>query len=249
MGHILGEREIEHVMENADPNNNQKEDTYAFRSGKIMLISITVMIIVILIMICINLYVRWHRLRMHHRNHLRGSHNHHNGRSQFVFYIDPALTATTRGLEASVIATLPVFTFSPKGEPVECAVCLSEFKDGEAGRVLPKCKHSFHTKCIDMWFQSHSTCPLCRVHVEAPTQSEVVVNVSEPGSSSEMNRTGVGICSSSSFVNLGAETNYDTTTSSSFRSPMSQVMSFKSILGRGRKLPLAIERGRGDSAS
>ncbi|KAL6331240.1 hypothetical protein AAG906_009668 [Vitis piasezkii] len=38
----------------------------------------------------------------------------------------------------------------------ECAVCLS----------LPKCKHSFHAPCIDMWLYSHSDCPLCRARVE-----------------------------------------------------------------------------------
>lgn len=49
---------------------------------------------------------------------------------------------------------------------MECAVCLSEFREGEVGRKLPKCNHSFHIDCIDMWFLSHSTCPLCRAGVQ-----------------------------------------------------------------------------------
>ncbi|KAE9601469.1 hypothetical protein Lal_00023794 [Lupinus albus] len=224
-------------MENVDPNIEPKKSKYAL-SGEKMLICTVVLLIVILVMICIHLYVRWYLLRIRHRR--SHNHNHQNGRSRFVFYIDPALTTTSRGLEASVIATLPVFTFSPNSEAVECAVCLSEFEDGESGRVLPKCKHSFHIECIDMWFESHSTCPICRVHVEAPPQPEVVVNVSEPGSSSELNRTGVAIYSSSSFVSLGTETDYDSASPSSFRSPM---MSFKRILSRGRKSSLVVERG------
>ncbi|KAG2672040.1 hypothetical protein I3843_13G019500 [Carya illinoinensis] len=43
-----------------------------------------------------------------------------------------------------------------------CVVCLNEVMDGERFRKLPKCNHCFHVNCIDVWFQSHSTCPLCR---------------------------------------------------------------------------------------
>ena len=56
-----------------------------------------------------------------------------------------------------------------KEEPAagyECAVCLSVFEEGEDVRKLPKCKHSFHAPCIDMWLYSHSDCPLCRATVE-----------------------------------------------------------------------------------
>ncbi|KAJ7533737.1 hypothetical protein O6H91_13G061800 [Diphasiastrum complanatum] len=37
--------------------------------------------------------------------------------------------------------------------------------ENEKGRLLPKCNHRFHTGCIDMWFHTHSTCPLCRTCV------------------------------------------------------------------------------------
>ncbi|KAE7998487.1 hypothetical protein FH972_003029 [Carpinus fangiana] len=47
----------------------------------------------------------------------------------------------------------------------ECAVCLSVFEEGEEVRTLPRCKHSFHAPCIDMWLYSHSDCPLCRAPV------------------------------------------------------------------------------------
>lgn len=48
----------------------------------------------------------------------------------------------------------------------ECPVCLSVFEEEEEVRQLPRCKHSFHAPCIDMWLYSHLDCPLCRTPVE-----------------------------------------------------------------------------------
>ncbi|PKU67873.1 RING-H2 finger protein ATL45 [Dendrobium catenatum] len=53
-----------------------------------------------------------------------------------------------------------------------CAVCLSEFADGENIRLLPECKHYFHVKCIDKWLQSHSSCPVCRARTVDVTGDE-----------------------------------------------------------------------------
>ncbi|KAL9377929.1 hypothetical protein Peur_029264 [Populus x canadensis] len=55
----------------------------------------------------------------------------------------------------------------------ECAVCLSEFTEGERVRKL-KCHHTFHKECLDKWLhQSMATCPLCRTAV---LPDEIVVN-------------------------------------------------------------------------
>ncbi len=51
----------------------------------------------------------------------------------------------------------------------ECAVCLSDFEEEDDLRLLPGCKHVFHKDCIDVWFQSHSTCPLCRASLVPKT--------------------------------------------------------------------------------
>uniref|UniRef100_A0A0D9VTU4 RING-type domain-containing protein n=1 Tax=Leersia perrieri TaxID=77586 RepID=A0A0D9VTU4_9ORYZ len=66
------------------------------------------------------------------------------------------------------ISALPVFVHVAAGEAaaVECAVCLGEVRDGERGRLLPRCGHRFHVECIDRWFQANSTCPLCRAAVD-----------------------------------------------------------------------------------
>ncbi|KAI3743811.1 hypothetical protein L1987_56878 [Smallanthus sonchifolius] len=74
----------------------------------------------------------------------------------------------TTGLDESLIKSIAVCTYMKGGEVVEgsdCAVCLSEFQDGESLRLLPKCGHAFHLPCIDTWLRSHSNCPLCRSHV------------------------------------------------------------------------------------
>ncbi|KAL5199340.1 hypothetical protein ABZP36_020543 [Zizania latifolia] len=79
-----------------------------------------------------------------------------------------------RGLPAAVLRALPVTVYAKsaagaggggEAEALECAVCLSEVVDGEKVRMLPKCDHGFHVECIDMWFHSHDTCPLCRAPV------------------------------------------------------------------------------------
>ncbi|CAN6337897.1 unnamed protein product [Urochloa humidicola] len=49
----------------------------------------------------------------------------------------------------------------------ECAICIAEFSDGEEGRLLPRCGHRFHARCVDAWFRFHTTCPLCRATVLA----------------------------------------------------------------------------------
>ncbi|KAM7501781.1 hypothetical protein LguiB_000685 [Lonicera macranthoides] len=74
--------------------------------------------------------------------------------------------STNRGLEPSVISSIPLFTYQWNDKSVlECVVCLSVFEDGEVGRRLRNCGHHFHVECIDMWLHSHSTCPICRVPV------------------------------------------------------------------------------------
>lgn len=81
------------------------------------------------------------------------------------------------GLDPAVINSFPIFNYSEikhlkigKGE-LSCAVCVSEFEDGERLRWLPKCDHVFHPECIDLWLASHSTCPICRANLGQETES------------------------------------------------------------------------------
>nr|GLL35065.1 RING-H2 finger protein ATL3-like [Ipomoea trifida] len=78
--------------------------------------------------------------------------------------------ALRKGLEPSVLKTIPEVEFCSQDfkEGLECVVCLCEVCEGEKTRFLPKCNHGFHVECIDTWFQSHSTCPLCRNPISNP---------------------------------------------------------------------------------
>lgn len=81
---------------------------------------------------------------------------------------EPFIAGGSLGLDKAAIDALPMFDYrAPPAEEsvLECAVCLCEFEENEKCRLLPKCNHTFHTDCIDMWFFSHSTCPLCRTNV------------------------------------------------------------------------------------
>jgi len=44
----------------------------------------------------------------------------------------------------------------------ECSICLTNYKIKEYKRILPKCNHCFHKKCIDKWLKKKSFCPICK---------------------------------------------------------------------------------------
>lgn len=70
------------------------------------------------------------------------------------------------GIKKNALKTFPIVNYSADlklpGLDAECVICLSEFAPGERVKVLPKCNHGFHVKCIDRWLNSHSSCPTCR---------------------------------------------------------------------------------------
>ncbi|XP_060959732.1 RING-H2 finger protein ATL2 [Cannabis sativa] len=189
-----------------DPTNftTPNDKNYAL-SGKIMLSAIVILFFVVILMVCLHLYARWYLLRARRRNQRRNR----NRRNHLVFHMDTTTSATaaaTRGLDPAVLNSLPIFVFSSKTQPdsdpntaMECAVCLSEFEENEMGRRLPKCNHNFHTECIDMWFHSHSTCPLCRSPVEPGPNPELEilteVCVAEPARIESGHGSSSGLCS------------------------------------------------------
>ncbi|WJX47719.1 RING-type E3 ubiquitin transferase [Trifolium repens] len=71
-----------------------------------------------------------------------------------------------KGIKKKALKTFPTVSYSTKlelpGLDTECVICISEFIKGEKVRILPKCNHSFHVRCIDKWLKENSSCPKCR---------------------------------------------------------------------------------------
>ncbi|GER56897.1 RING/U-box superfamily protein [Striga asiatica] len=138
---------------------------YSFNGEMLLIAAIITVFFFLLLLIAFHLYTRWW-LR-------RGATTAASLSARVVVVSDDRRA----GLDPAVLSSLPAFVFSAappqaaaaEGRPLlECAVCLSEFEEKEIVRLLPRCGHSFHIGCIDMWFHSHTTCPLCRSPVEQP---------------------------------------------------------------------------------
>ncbi|KAL2457380.1 RING-H2 finger protein ATL3 [Forsythia ovata] len=150
-------------------------------TGKIMVVAIILLFFVVVFVFCLHLYAKW----FWHRRQENATSTPTNRRRRRLDFaagnLEVTVMASRPGLDPAVLKTIPVVLFDSKEskEGLECAVCLCEISDGEKARLLPKCKHGFHVECIDMWFQSHSTCPLCRNPVSNQNQSSLNSATSE----------------------------------------------------------------------
>ncbi|KAE8809555.1 RING-H2 finger protein ATL5K [Hordeum vulgare] len=105
--------------------------------------------------------------RRDHDDVVATQHHHH-----IVYSAEPA---PSRGLEEAAIRRIPTLRYrkppvppckAPEAQVAgECAVCLSEFQEGERLRLLPPCLHLFHIDCIDAWLYATANCPLCRAAI------------------------------------------------------------------------------------
>ncbi|KAL1814293.1 hypothetical protein DCAR_0518429 [Daucus carota subsp. sativus] len=146
-------------MDDSKHTSGKLEESAAVElTGRIMVVAIIVLFAVIAFVICLHLYAKWYW-----RHVARGGHS-MSRRAAGRHQLTAATALRGHGLDPSFLKTLPIILFSPQDfkDGLECSVCLSEVTQGEKTRLLPKCNHGFHVQCIDTWFQSHSTCPICR---------------------------------------------------------------------------------------
>ncbi|KAL1337510.1 hypothetical protein HN51_032201 [Arachis hypogaea] len=78
----------------------------------------------------------------------------------------PSSRVVNTGIKKKALKTFTTLSYSNEFNlpslDSECVICLSDFAIGDRLRILPKCNHGFHIKCIDKWLSSHSSCPKCR---------------------------------------------------------------------------------------
>ncbi|XP_064944533.1 E3 ubiquitin-protein ligase ATL4-like [Musa acuminata AAA Group] len=80
-------------------------------------------------------------------------------------------SSSSDGHRLARVEALPILHFDAvrTSSPPDCAVCLSRFRPGDQLRLLPACRHAFHSPCIDAWLLSPAaSCPLCRSPVHLP---------------------------------------------------------------------------------
>ncbi|CAN7013431.1 hypothetical protein IGI04_012813 [Brassica rapa subsp. trilocularis] len=112
-------------------------------------------------------------------------HIHHSGETEATDnpLQPPEAPLVNPGLDLRIINSFPTFPyFSVKDlreekYGLECAICLLEFDEDHVLRLLTTCYHVFHQECIDLWFESHKTCPVCRHDLDPPPPPENTSNV------------------------------------------------------------------------
>lgn len=146
------------------PTAAAKADASVLISSQLLIAAVIFLFMVVVFILFLYLYAKHY---MGPNPALRRS------RAQFIFAAADRGPAASRGLAEEVLKALPIKIYDSAQfkEGLECAVCLSELSDGEEARILPKCGHGFHVQCIDMWFHSHSTCPLCRAPVTGEAEA------------------------------------------------------------------------------
>ncbi|KAJ4802101.1 RING-H2 finger protein-like protein [Rhynchospora pubera] len=178
----MAEKDSDSSQTNPIPNRKLPPDGirqappgYAI-TGQYMLISLLISAALLLLF-----FILYTFLRHRHMSRRRRLLDDLGQRPQLVFSV--RAEPSPNRLDQTVIDSIPVIELPLHGQDTTetCAVCISEFAHGEKVRVLPECGHRFHLDCIDMWFGSHSTCPLCRSDVNLPVSKsdDAVVKLEE----------------------------------------------------------------------
>ncbi|XP_057435558.1 putative RING-H2 finger protein ATL62 [Lotus japonicus] len=80
--------------------------------------------------------------------------------------------------EPVLLDAIPTLKFNQEAfssiEDTQCVICLADYKEREVLRIMPKCGHTFHLSCIDIWLRKQSTCPVCRLPLKNSSETKHV---------------------------------------------------------------------------
>ncbi len=71
-------------------------------------------------------------------------------------------SARSAGLTSDIISRSTHLQSAVQNQEDQCAICQDHMTEGQSLRTILHCHHVFHQTCIDVWFQTHATCPTCR---------------------------------------------------------------------------------------
>ncbi|KAK3153329.1 hypothetical protein QOZ80_2BG0170840 [Eleusine coracana subsp. coracana] len=158
------------------------------RAGSVAGISPSILIIAIIVVVMLLASVAIHYFIRHLCRHVGSSSGHHLSPPLPLVVSRPAASVAPAADHQSVggvgekaaaaeterlIAKLPLFTLAsslaavPKSSR-DCAVCQSAFRHDDELRLLPACRHAFHSRCVDPWLRGNPSCPLCRASIALP---------------------------------------------------------------------------------
>ncbi|XP_062224372.1 RING-H2 finger protein ATL79-like [Phragmites australis] len=163
----------QHHAHRPEPNNTQGASTIAtnkwgpysgagdFASN--MAVILTALLAALALALALNAAVRYLLRRG------RGRHGGEGSRERDNANADPEKPAVAEP-EAPPALVYSAAGTKLAGAAAECAICLAEFVDGDAVRVMPACGHGFHARCIERWLAGgrRSSCPTCRAPAAAP---------------------------------------------------------------------------------
>lgn len=78
----------------------------------------------------------------------------------------PSLSSMGHAPEPDQHPPGPLLTFG--STLTSCAICLADYVPGASLRLLDRCGHIFHRRCIDDWLSHAAVCPVCKARAAPP---------------------------------------------------------------------------------